>query len=278
MTIDELRERLSVGETDQLEFKKSTAQLRPACETLCAFLNGLGGMVMMGVSNEGKLLGQDVTDNTKQEIARELAKIEPHAAVVIEYLPFEGRFIICLSVTSSTHKPHVYDGRAFQRSQTVTERMSQHRYEQLLVERGQLNHSWEEFESTHYTIDDLDHEEIRKAVFQGVSAGRVPAQELNASIEKILHNWRLIENSKLNHAAVVLFAKDVMPRYSQCHIKLGRFVGTDIFNGFIDNQNFLAMSLKCSLKRSTLLDDISPSPAFLKPIVLSASTNPLYLC
>ena len=35
------------GESENIEFKKSTAQLKPAFETLCAFLNNNGGTVII---------------------------------------------------------------------------------------------------------------------------------------------------------------------------------------------------------------------------------------
>ena len=35
------------GESDALEFKKSTAEKDRACRTLCAFANGQGGRVLL---------------------------------------------------------------------------------------------------------------------------------------------------------------------------------------------------------------------------------------
>lgn len=60
-----------------LLYVKSTTQLKPAFETVCAFLNGEGGTVLIGVTNNGQVIGQDVSDTTRQEIAREISKIEP---------------------------------------------------------------------------------------------------------------------------------------------------------------------------------------------------------
>jgi predicted HTH transcriptional regulator len=42
------------GESATLEFKKSTAELRRTGETLCGFLNGDGGRVLIGVTPAGK--------------------------------------------------------------------------------------------------------------------------------------------------------------------------------------------------------------------------------
>jgi len=65
------------GELKTVEFKTSTSNLHTACQTLCGFLNHEGGVVLIGVKDEGRLVGQNVTNNTRQEIAREIKKFEP---------------------------------------------------------------------------------------------------------------------------------------------------------------------------------------------------------
>lgn len=85
-------QRLAVGgETEQVEFKKSTAQLKRAAETLCGFLNANGGQVLIGVTPEGKIVGQEVADSTLQDIAATLAKFEPAAPVSIKRIALEPR-------------------------------------------------------------------------------------------------------------------------------------------------------------------------------------------
>ncbi len=167
MDTQQLKLLVSQGESDSLEFKKTTAELRSAVETLCGFLNGRGGAVLIGVTAHGRIQGQDISDNTRQEIAREVRKLEPSAHVTIENVPIDGnKQVIVLHVEAGNHVPYTYDGRAFERLQSTTSRMTQHRYEQLLVHRGQLNHSWEEV-PTAYTTDDLDHDLIFGLVRQG---------------------------------------------------------------------------------------------------------------
>ena len=58
---------VAAGESETLEFKKSTGQLQRAGETLCAFLNGKGGRVFFGVTDSGKIVGQEVADSALSE-------------------------------------------------------------------------------------------------------------------------------------------------------------------------------------------------------------------
>ncbi len=43
MDLEELRQLVALGESERLEFKKTTGELRSAMTTLCALLNGSGG-------------------------------------------------------------------------------------------------------------------------------------------------------------------------------------------------------------------------------------------
>ncbi len=64
--------------------------------------------------------------------------------------------------------------------------MTQHHYEQLLFERKRFNYVWEEVLTIDYTLEDLDHDEIRLAVEQGINANRVPTTIRKDKIYDIL--------------------------------------------------------------------------------------------
>ena len=158
-TTAEIQAMIANGESECLELKKSLTQLKAALETICAFLNTTGGTVFIGISQNGKLVGQKITDKTQQEIANELAKIEPFpAAISVKYVDTndqDDNQIVIISTQRGETAPYTYDGRAYYRNQTSTMRMPQSRYSQLLLERGSQESSWESI-STNNSIDDLE--------------------------------------------------------------------------------------------------------------------------
>ena len=79
MTLQDLEQIIAGGESETVEFKKSTAQLTRAGETLCAFLNSQGGRVFIGVTPEGRAVGQQITDSTLREVAAFMVSTFPHA-------------------------------------------------------------------------------------------------------------------------------------------------------------------------------------------------------
>lgn len=52
------RKEILSGESEELEFKRSTSLLKEATQTLCAFANHKGGVLYFGVSDDGTVVGQ----------------------------------------------------------------------------------------------------------------------------------------------------------------------------------------------------------------------------
>ncbi|HUX79181.1 MAG TPA: ATP-binding protein [Alphaproteobacteria bacterium] len=229
MDLKQIQSLVTQNESHQLEFKKSTGLLRAVFETVCAFLNSDGGIVLIGVTNDGDIIGQELTDKIQQTISNEISKLEPPAKVIVNYVPLEKNnlFVIALQVKSGSHKPYVYEGRPFQREQTVTKRMSQQRYDQLIPHRLHNNFSWERTVATGYLVEDLDSNLLQSIVRKSVDVKRMPEDALQQDIPRLLDILELTTDGQLNNAAVVLFGKKMMPAYPQCQIQLARFKGLD---------------------------------------------------
>ncbi|MDP2921211.1 MAG: ATP-binding protein [Candidatus Omnitrophota bacterium] len=66
-------------ESEILELKKSTAELREAVIAIAAMLNKHGkGRVYFGIKNDGSIIGQDIGENTIREVSQIITdNIEP---------------------------------------------------------------------------------------------------------------------------------------------------------------------------------------------------------
>lgn len=277
VSLSDIESLVKQGESVSVEFKTSTAKLHSVFETICAFLNGYGGTVLIGVKNNGQILGQNVTDNTRLEIARELKKIEPPAyeQINVGYALIEdNKFVIVFEVMSDRHAPYTYDSRPYARVESSTGLMPQHLYEQLLVRRGQLNHAWEDQPIKGYGIDSLDHEEIRRTIKEGVDQNRIGVEVLNYDIEHILKNLKLMLNDKLINAAMVLYAKEVQPDYDQCMIRMARFRGIDKLGDFIDNQRVYGNAFRIISSATEFALRHLPIAGFFEPGKIQRTDQP----
>lgn len=164
LTLENIRELVSQTETGQIEFKETTGQLERAMETLCAFLNGKGGTILFGVTDKGKIIGQEVSDQTKRIVADALQRLEPLAAVEISYIPLPDnseKKIIVIHVEEQRYtRPFTYKGRPYIRIESTTSTMSQSTYNQLLMQRDEVRFGWEALINEDLKQEDLDKDEI----------------------------------------------------------------------------------------------------------------------
>jgi len=237
LTSDDLQKLISQGESNTLEFKRSTAQLKGVGQALCAFLNSNGGKVLIGVNDKGKIIGQHVTDNTRQEIAHMLKLLEPYPAIDTEYmqLPDNNKYLITLSTKNNHVAPYTFDGCAYMRNQSTTMKMKQEHYQELLLDRLHNPKQWELMPAKNITIDDLDEDEILQTIQEGIVKHRIRGKYITDDPKKALMHFKLLHGDTPINAAVALFAKDVFPNYSQCLVRMARFKGVKK-SEFIDNQ------------------------------------------
>lgn len=240
MILDQIKKIVEQGESNIVEFKKSTGVLRAAFETVCAFLNGDGGILLIGVTDNGKIVGQEVCDRTRQEIAHAISELEPpaQAQISVVYIPIErdsNKKIIAIKVKAGQHIPYTFDGRAFHRIQSTSPRMPQHRYEQLIVQRGQLDHSWESVIVPEYSINDLDQELIKKTINRAVEKRRLEGDISVDDLNDILDKFHLLKNNQLTRASIILFCRKERKQFIQSQLRLARFKGVKK-EEFIDNK------------------------------------------
>ncbi len=266
MKISQLKTLIKHGETEKVEFKTSTGSLSSGMQTVCAFLNSeTGGSVIFGITDSGKLVGQQVTDKTRKEIATELNKLEPFTKVAIEYVAVEdNRLVIVMDVEPGDKAPYTYDGRAYMRNQTTTSRMSKEEYIYLHNIHNPTN--WEAHTSDSHTIKDLDRTRIKEVVRMAVSKKRMPATALDATVPDILRKLKLIvgDDDNVTNAAIILFGKKEEKQFIQSTIKLGRFRGIEK-TSFSDIKAYNANAFDLYDKAMEFLDSMLPLAAWIEP-------------
>ena len=77
MIIDQLAALAASGESETLEFKETTGTRREATMTVCAFLNQGGGQALFGVTLDGAVVGQQVSERTIEELKAKGLVVSP---------------------------------------------------------------------------------------------------------------------------------------------------------------------------------------------------------
>lgn len=277
MDLADITSIVSGGESETMEFKKSTSTLDAAAKTLCAFLNADGGTVAVGVNDKGEVLGQEVSDKTRLEIAGVLRKFEPPPYIDVEYVPLSdpARKVILLRAASAKEvRPFTFDGRPYHRIETATSVMPQEAYQRLLFERARDSHRWELATVPGIGVDALDQEEILRTARVGVEAGRLP-EAARTDPTDILERLGLMKDGELLNAAVVLYGTRFLPEYPQCQLRMAVFKGTDKTE-FIDNRQINGHAFELLGEAMTFLRRHLPVAGRVQPGLFERVDEPLF--
>ena len=277
MNLRELRTIASGGESDQVEFKRSTGQRTEGAKAVCGMLNGRGGFLVFGVEDGGEITGQQVSASTLEEVVRELRRIEPQPLLSPDRVPLEnGREVIVVSVPAGGAGPFTYDGRPYVRQGPVTAVMSQEEYRRRLLEQMHPVHRWETQAAHGIGVEDLDHAEITRTIDEAIRRQRM-GEPGTREPEALLRGLGLIRNGQVLNAAVVLFgrADRLLPDYSQCLLRLARFRGTDKTE-FIDNRQEIGNAFELLQRAQRFLRDHLPVAGRIVPSVFERIDDPLY--
>lgn len=276
MTLAELQGLIadSKGEWEHIEFKKTTGELHGGMETLCGFLNGSGGKVLFGVTNAGKVQGQDMGDATFQEVANAIRKLEPPAWIEQTRVPVAGtKEVLLLETTQRTDSPYTFDGRPYQRIGNTTSRMPQPEYERRLLARTKNQQRWESEVAEGYSLESLDSKEIKKTLRAAVEAGRLESTVTTPA--EALERFHLRVGGKVLRAAVVLFGRQMLPDFPQCSLRLARFKGTTKTE-FLDQRQLDGHAFLLLEEADLFLRRHLPVAGRIEPGVLERQDEPLY--
>ncbi len=278
MHLEELQKIIAQGESTTLEFKKTTGQRTEAAKAVCAFLNGIGGFVLFGVSDKGEMLGQQVTAKTLEDIAIEIRRIEPPVFPEIETVALGNSKAIIAIRVSGKMGTYCYDGRPYIRHGPITQVMPREEYEKRILYKFHAHRRWEnEVAPDWVTVKDLDEEEIQITLQNAIKLGRMK-QPPHTDSEAILRGLGLFDDRRLINAAVVLYGKSerLFSSYPQLVLRLARFRGSDRLSGFMDNREYWGHAFDLLRRSELFLLDHIPITGRLIPGKIMRKDYPLY--
>src|SRR5688500_12609385 len=107
--VQELRKLVAQGEGSYLEFKRKAAYPDKIVRELIAFANTRGGVLLLGVGDDGSLPGLKYPEDESHVMQDALKKCRPGLPVTEQFIPVgNARTIIRYDVASSERKPHFH--------------------------------------------------------------------------------------------------------------------------------------------------------------------------
>jgi len=277
MTPGQISALVALGESEMLECKATTGTRREAATTVCAMLNQRGGHVLFGVTPEGGIVGQQVSERTLEEVSAEFQRIDPPAFPEIERVQISGDLeVIAVRVSRGSSPPYQYRGASYRRVGNTTQTMSVDEYNRMLFERMHSEQRWENQPASGWTVDDLDTAEIRNTVAEAVRIGRLN-EPGSRNPEDLLRGLGLFRDGVLSRAAAVLFgdSERLECEMPQCLLRVARFRGLDR-SEFLDNRQFNGNAFTLLAAAERFLRDTLPIASRFESGRIQRIDEPLY--
>ena len=173
-------------------------------KSICAFANAQGGVMYIGIDDDGQVLGLDNVHKWQEDIPN---KIVQNLGIVCEINTQEefGKTYLEINVQPS-NVPISYKGIYYVRSGATKQELKGTALQQfLLVKMGK---SWDDIVCEGATMEDIDRNAIDYFLRKCADYGRMSELSLNDSTEIVLDNLDLLTSTgDLKNAAVLLFGK-----------------------------------------------------------------------
>jgi ATP-dependent DNA helicase RecG len=207
-------------ESEKLELKKTTSELKEAIIAISAILNKhQGGEIYFGITNEGKVVGQTVTDKTIRDISKAVSDhIEPKIFPEINNVTIKDKSCIHARFEGNEIPYYAY-GRVYMRVGDENKRLSAKEQENIIIKKNQDLLRWDNRVSE-YSLADVNEELLINYVSRAKETGRLSFDY--QGVETTLKKLGLMKNNKLLKAVEVLFCNNNL-----LETQLAVFAGTD---------------------------------------------------
>ena len=186
-------------ESETVELKESLGLLRDILETVCSFANAKGGIIYIGITDEGKVNGVSIGKKTIEDLANEIRRtIDPSiSGIGIEVLKADSKDIVKISVPESPTKPHLYRNRGYQRLGKTNQPLSASELEAVYLKKIMGRHGLNGKAVEEAMLEDIDDRSLEGYVKE---CGLVYKGKKHA-----LKSLSLMKDEKILAAAVIFF-------------------------------------------------------------------------
>ena len=190
-------------ETETLEFKKTTGEMKEAMISISSILNKHGiGTLYFGVKPNGDVCGQDVSESSLRDVSRAVYEsIRPQIYPAIEELELSGKHLIKVEFNGN-NTPYSASGRYYLRTADEDREVSPEELKIFFIS-NEYKDRWENAASS-VSAKQIDRTAVKSFWQRAVSVGRMPEGKYTCPM--ILKRYGLVRGSNLNHAGEYLFS------------------------------------------------------------------------
>ncbi len=217
--MNDIRQLIRGSESEKIEFKESFD--KETIETAVAFANTKGGIILIGVPDEGKVKGVQIGKETLRGWANQISQsIEPRVIPEIKVSEVDGKSVVIIGIKEFPIKPVSVKGKYFRRVGNSNRIMPMQEIAQMHFHSAGM--SWDKLSARDVTIEDIDIERVKRYIKKANETGRRKIGDDEKPLQ-VLKKLELRKEMRPTWAAVLLFHGRPQQFLSQAVIHCGRF-------------------------------------------------------
>ena len=164
---------MELKESEVLEFKKSTSELKEAVISISSILNKhKKGELFFGVRNDGEVIGQVIGSSTLRDISRAISDhIEPKIYPSIDTVKIKGKSCIKIEFQGEDIPYHAY-GRVYIRVADEDKQLSANEMRKVIIKKSADKFKWE-VQISNSSFKDINTGTVKDYVKRANLAGRI---------------------------------------------------------------------------------------------------------
>ncbi len=238
MEASELLEIIARDEDSKHQFKANISNETSLAQEMIAFSNTLGGLLIIGASDDGSISGLTRDDMSRlNNLVSSTAsqQVKPPINPITENIFLEDRLVMVVHILKGISKPYMDKNGVIWVKSGADKRKATSREEiQRMYQSAGLLHG-DEIPVPTMTVSDIDIT-IFSAFYEKQYEEFLDEQDL--SLKQIIENLNLSRKGLLNIAGALLFGKNVEHRLPAFIVKCVTYPNTDIDEDeYIDSQD-----------------------------------------
>ena len=189
-------------ESETLEFKKTTGELKEAMISISSILNKHGvGTLYFGVKPNGDVVGQDVSESSLRDVSRFVYEfIKPQIYPMIQEEVLDDRHVIKIEFHGEDY-PYSAAGRYYLRTADEDREVTPAELRQFFI-ANEYKEKWEKTKSQ-CLAKQIDKATVKTFCERSVSAGRLV--DGRYTVQTVLKRFGFVDGDYLTNAGNVLF-------------------------------------------------------------------------
>lgn len=208
---------LDKKESERLQFfSKYTPN--SICKCIAALANGSGGDILIGIRDDGTIIGVESADDIIQHFTSDVKNVlVPEVALYADVFSKNNLQVILISVWEGSKKPYLFDNNIYVFRGGSVKTADPKDVSCLLSQRTDSDRNWEREIVVGSSVEDIDMDEVKALIEK-------TRHQSSSSID-FLQQQGLVRAGSVTNAGIILFGKNPDKYLPQIRARLNVFTG-----------------------------------------------------